>query len=73
RKSKTLKGATEEAIQQQRLQLQSAQNQLDKAKREFEQGQKLFEGGAISRSEWNDRKWAVDQAQIAVNNAKLAL
>jgi HlyD family secretion protein len=73
RKSKTLKGATEEAIQQQRLQLQSAQNQLDKAKREWEQGQKLFAGGAISQSEWNDRKWAVDQAQIAVNNAKLAL
>ncbi|CAM3228880.1 efflux RND transporter periplasmic adaptor subunit [Brevibacillus invocatus] len=73
RKSKTLKGATEEAVEQQRLQVTSAQNQLTKAKQEVETGEKLLAGGAISQSEMDQRRRELTNAEISVKNAQLAL
>ncbi|MED1950931.1 efflux RND transporter periplasmic adaptor subunit [Brevibacillus centrosporus] len=73
RKTQTLKGATTQAIEQQRLQVKSAQSQLDKARQDVTVGDKLLAGGAISQSEINDRKRALTQAEIAVRDAQLAL
>lgn len=73
RRSKTLKGANAEAIEQQRLQVKSAQTMLDKAKQDVTVGEKLFAGGVISQSEINDRKRALEQATITARNAQLAL
>lgn len=73
RKSKTLRGATEQAVEQQRLQVTSAQNQLTKAKQEFETGERLLAGGAISQSEMDQRKRELTNAEISVKNAQLAL
>lgn len=73
RKVKTLKGASEESIQKQRLQVQSSQQDFDKASQDVLLGEKLFAGGAISQSELDDRRRAKDQAQIQLQNDKLAL
>ncbi|MGG1659711.1 efflux RND transporter periplasmic adaptor subunit [Brevibacillus sp. NRS-1366] len=73
RKTKTLKGATTEAVEQQRLQVKTAQNNLDKAKQDVATGEKLLAGGAISQSEINDRKRALTQAEISARDAQLAL
>lgn len=73
RKTKTLKGATAEAVEQQRLQVKSAQENLNKAKQDVATGEKLLAGGAISQSEINDRKRALTQAEIVERDAQLAL
>lgn len=73
RKSQTLKGATSQAIEQQRLQVKSAQTRLDKARQDVAVGENLFVGGAISQSEINDRKRALSQAEIDLKNSQLAL
>lgn len=73
RKAKTLKGASSETIQKQQLQVQSAQQDLDKASEDVVVGEKLFAGGAISQSELDDRKRARDQAAIRLRDHKLAL
>lgn len=73
RKVKTLKGSSEESIQKQRLQVQSSQQDFDKASQDVLLGEKLFAGGAISQSELDDRRRAKDQAQIQLQNDKLAL
>ncbi|MFD2371710.1 efflux RND transporter periplasmic adaptor subunit [Brevibacillus sp. GCM10020057] len=73
RKVQTLKGATAEAIEQQRLQVKSAQSQLEKARQDVAIGEKLLAGGAISLSEINDRKRALTHAEIAAKNTQLAL
>ncbi|USG63454.1 efflux RND transporter periplasmic adaptor subunit [Brevibacillus ruminantium] len=73
RKAKTLKGASAETIQKQQLQVQSAQQDLDKANEDLLTGEKLFAGGAISQSELDDRRRAKDQAAIKLRDHKLAL
>ncbi|MGM0711650.1 efflux RND transporter periplasmic adaptor subunit [Brevibacillus parabrevis] len=73
RKNKALKGATAEAIEQQRLQVQSAQSRLEKAKQDLTAGEKLFAGGAISQTEINDLKRALTQAEISARDAQLSL
>lgn len=73
RKSKTLKGANEEAIEQQQLQVTNAQNQLAKAREDVEVGARLLAGGAISQSEMDERKRALKSAEIGARNAQLAL
>lgn len=73
RKSKTLKGANEEAIEQQQLQVTNAQNQLAKAREDVEVGERLLAGGAISQSEMDERKRALTSAEIGARNAQLAL
>ncbi|RNB84766.1 efflux RND transporter periplasmic adaptor subunit [Brevibacillus panacihumi] len=73
RKSKTLKGANEEAIEQQQLQVTNAQNQLAKAREDVEVGERLLAGGAISQSEMDERKRALASAEISARNAQLAL
>lgn len=73
RKTKALKGATAEAIEQQRLQVQSAQSRLEKAKQDLAAGEKLFAGGAISQTEINDLRRALTQAEISARDAQLSL
>ncbi|TGU80422.1 HlyD family efflux transporter periplasmic adaptor subunit, partial [Mesorhizobium sp. M00.F.Ca.ET.186.01.1.1] len=62
-----------EAIEQQRLQVQSAQSRLEKAKQDLIAGEKLFAGGAISQTEINDLKRALTQAEISARDAQLSL
>ncbi|MFS0555604.1 efflux RND transporter periplasmic adaptor subunit [Brevibacillus sp. 179-C9.3 HS] len=73
RKIKTLKGATQEALEQKRLQVKSAQDSLDKAKQDLATSEKLFAGGAISQNEINANKRAVTQAEITLRDAQLSL
>jgi HlyD family secretion protein len=73
RKSKTVKGATPEAIQQQRLQVESASKRLTEAVRELEQAEKLYAGGAISKSELDSRRSQKEQAEITVKNEQIRL
>ncbi|MGZ0053273.1 efflux RND transporter periplasmic adaptor subunit [Brevibacillus gelatini] len=73
RKTKALKGATAEAIEQQRLQVQSAESRLEKAKQDLAAGEKLFAGGAISQTEINDLRRALTQAEISARDAQLSL
>lgn len=73
RKNKTLKGANEQAIEQQQLQVTSAQNQLAKAKEDVAVGERLFAGGAISQSEMDERRRNLTSAEISARNAQLAL
>lgn len=73
RRTKTLKGATAEAIEKQRLQVKSAQEKLEKAKQDVATDEKLLAGGAISQSEINERKRELTQAEISVREAQLAL
>lgn len=73
RKIKTLKGATQEALEQKRLQVKSAQDSLDKAKQDLATSEKLFAGGAISQNEINASKRAVTQAEITLRDAQLSL
>ncbi|MFM1655579.1 efflux RND transporter periplasmic adaptor subunit [Brevibacillus sp. B_LB10_24] len=73
RKSQTMKGASEEAIAQQRLSIESAIQKWDKAAEELDQKEKLFAGGAISQSELDDARRAKQQAQISVKNEQISL
>jgi len=73
RKSKTVKGAAPEQIQQQRLQMESANKRLAEAVREYEQAEKLFAGGAISKSELDNRRASKEQAEIAAKNEQIRL
>ncbi len=73
RKSKTVKGATPEEIQSQRLQVESANKRLAEAVREYDQAQKLFAGGAISKSELDSRRSQKEQAEITAKNEQIRL
>lgn len=73
RKVSTLKGATAEALEQKRLQVQSAQENLNKAKQDLATNEKLFAGGAISQNEINASKRAVTAAEISLRDAQLDL
>jgi HlyD family secretion protein len=73
RKSKTVKGATPEQIEQQRLQVESATKRLAEAAREYEQAEKLFAGGAISKSELDTRRASKEQAEINAKNEQIRL
>lgn len=71
RKAKTVRGATPEEIQQQRLQVESARKRLADAERELAQGKQLFAGGAISKSQLDDYQTAKDQAEITYKNEQV--
>ncbi|MGD8189263.1 efflux RND transporter periplasmic adaptor subunit [Brevibacillus ginsengisoli] len=73
KRTKTLKGATQEAIEQERLQLKSAQQRLDKARSDVAQSQQLFEGGAISQNELTNKKRDLQQEEISFRNQQISL
>lgn len=72
-RTKTLKGASQEAIEQQRLQVKSVLQRLDKAKSDVAQAERLFAGGAISQNELTDKKRELEQAEISAKNEQIAL
>lgn len=72
-RTKTLKGASQEAIEQQRLQVKSVLQRLDKAKSDVAQAERLFAGGAISQTELTDKKRDLEQAEISAKNEQIAL
>jgi HlyD family secretion protein len=72
-KAKTVRGATPEEIQQQRLQVESAKKRLADAERNLAQGEKLFAGGAISRSQLDDYRTQKEQAEISYKNEQIRL
>ncbi|WP_255298351.1 efflux RND transporter periplasmic adaptor subunit [Brevibacillus dissolubilis] len=69
----TLKGASTEAIAQQRLALSGAQQDLNKAKKDYAQGQILLQGGAIAQNDLDQLKQAVDAAERRVKNEQIGL
>lgn len=72
-RSKTLKGASQEAIAQQRLQVASVNQRLEKAEADYLQAEKLYTGGAISQNELTDKKRELEQAKISAKNEQIAL
>jgi len=73
RKRKTIKGADAEQIAQQRLEVESANQRYAKAIQDYQQGERLFAGGAISQSELDKLKLEKQQAEITAKNEKIAL
>jgi len=73
RKRKTIKGADAEQIAQQRLEVESANQRYEKAIQDYQQGERLFAGGAISQSELDKLKLEKQQAEITAKNEKIAL
>ncbi|HZG17061.1 MAG TPA: efflux RND transporter periplasmic adaptor subunit [Candidatus Bathyarchaeia archaeon] len=73
RKRKTIKGADAEQIAQQRLDVESANQRYEKAIQDYQQGERLFAGGAISQSELDKLKLEKQQAEITAKNEKIAL
>ncbi len=73
RKTQTLKGASQEKIDQQRLRVQEKERDLKQAQDELARSEKLYAGGAISQKELDDRKRAVEQAQTALKNEQISL
>ncbi|WP_134686627.1 efflux RND transporter periplasmic adaptor subunit [Brevibacillus migulae] len=73
RKRKTIRGADAEQIAQQRLEVESANQRYEKAVQDFQQGERLFAGGAISQSELDKLKLEKQQAEITAKNEKIAL
>ncbi len=72
-RTKTLKGASQEAIEQQRLQVKSVLQRLEKAKSDALQAEKLYAGGAISQNELKDKERDLEQAEISAKNEQIAL
>lgn len=73
RKQKTLRGADEEQLAQQRLQVESAKQRAQKAVQDYQQGERLFAGGAISQSELDNLRLQKEQAEITAKNEQIAL
>lgn len=73
RRQKVLQGAKPEEIQQQRLQVQSAEKRFAKASQDLVQGEKLYAGGAIAKSTLDDLQLQKEQAEIALQNERIKL
>jgi HlyD family secretion protein len=73
RKAKTVRGATPEEIQQQRLLVESARKRLADAERILAQGEKLYAGGAIAKSQLDDYRAQKEQAEISYKNEQIRL
>ncbi|WP_206529890.1 efflux RND transporter periplasmic adaptor subunit [Brevibacillus sp. SYP-B805] len=73
RKQVTVNGAKPEEIQQQRLQVEAADKRYEKAKQDRLKGEKLYEGGAISKAALDDLRLQEEQAEIASKNEHIRL
>ncbi|WP_232696414.1 efflux RND transporter periplasmic adaptor subunit [Brevibacillus daliensis] len=72
-KNEAGKGSSAEAIGQQNLRLTSEQQNLAEAKKALAQGEALFQGGAISKSERDNFAVRVQQIENSVKQQQLAL
>lgn len=73
RKSKVLKGAAEEEIQKQRLQVQSDLLRQQQVQQDLENGKRLFAGGAISKKELEVLEEQAEQAALTLKSSQLQL
>jgi len=73
RRQKAIQGAKPEEIQQQRLQVQSAEKRYAKASQDLAQGEKLYAGGAIAKSTLDDLRLQKEQAEITLQNERIKL
>jgi HlyD family secretion protein len=73
RKQVAVNGAKPEEIQQQRLQVEAANKRYEKAQKDLAQGEKLYAGGAISKSALDDLRLQKEQAEITAQNERIRL
>ncbi|QQE72797.1 efflux RND transporter periplasmic adaptor subunit [Brevibacillus composti] len=73
RRSKVLKGAAEEEIQKQRLQVQSDLLRQQQVQQDMENGKRLFAGGAISQKELELLEAQAQQAALTLKSSQLQL
>jgi len=71
--SKSDKAALENAVKQAEINLSSAEANYNEAKRKFDQNQKLYESGIISKEEYEASKRSMDEMRNAVELAQIQL
>ncbi|MGG4496321.1 efflux RND transporter periplasmic adaptor subunit [Brevibacillus reuszeri] len=73
RRSKAIQGPESHVLQTQQLQIEKAQETLQKAEREHAQARILFEGGAIAKDELDRLALAQRQAKLTLEEERVAL
>lgn len=73
KKAKTLAGASAEEIAETKLRVEGARIRLDKATADLVQGETLFAGGAISKSELDNLRLEKTKAELEAKDAQIAL
>ncbi|RAP27724.1 hypothetical protein C2W64_00873 [Brevibacillus laterosporus] len=69
----TRKGASQEALAQQKIKLDREQQNATEAKKAAKRGEALFQGGALSKNDYEALLLQVKQAEMSVKNEQIAL
>ncbi|MDF9411778.1 efflux RND transporter periplasmic adaptor subunit [Brevibacillus laterosporus] len=67
------KGASQEALAQQKIKLEREQQNAAEAKKAAKQGDVLFQGGALSKNDYEALLLKAKQAEMSVKNEQIAL